>query len=56
MSFPPELLDELARVYARAAVDALLSAASDANGDCTQGTEGRSNEEEGARNEPDATE
>ncbi len=29
MSFPPELLDELARVYARAAVEAFLAALSE---------------------------
>jgi hypothetical protein len=31
MSFPPELLDELARVYARAAVEAFLAALSEGN-------------------------
>jgi hypothetical protein len=31
MSFPPELLDELARVYARAAVEAFLAALPEGN-------------------------
>ena len=56
MSFPPEVLDELARVYARAAVDAFLSALSSAKGDCLHSKQGQSNEEEGTPSEPDATE
>jgi hypothetical protein len=54
VGFPPHLLDELARVYARAAVDAFLIREDDVSRGDTASEEGSSAQEEGSNGVPDA--
>lgn len=55
MEFPPHLLDELARVYARAAVDALLAASSSENTEASQSESSDSSAGEGGQIAQDAS-
>jgi hypothetical protein len=54
MNFPPHLLDELARIYAHAAVDALLEEPSGENTDAPQSKNSDSPVGEGGQNAQDA--
>jgi hypothetical protein len=55
MNFPPHLLDELARVYAHAAVDALLAVPSGEDTDAAQSESSDSPAGEGGQIAQDAS-